>query len=93
MGGEQGTERRGEQKVMTDRTGNGQGTAKGEADRGKEANGEKKRKDNHWWGTRRSTGSSTGGKCRLDSALTISGTGATEDWSWHSGKCPRPTWT
>ena len=33
-----------------------------------------------------------GRKCRLDSALTTSGTGATEDWISHSGECPRPTW-
>ena len=34
-----------------------------------------------------------GRKCRLVSALTISGTVATEDWSWHSGEWPRPSWT
>ena len=30
---------------------------------------------------------------RLDSALTISGTGATGDWSWHFSGWTRPTWT
>ena len=40
------------------RTGNG--TAKGEADGGEEANRERKKKGNRCWGTRRSTGSSTG---------------------------------
>ena len=59
-GGEQGTERRGEQKGPTDGIGNRQGTAKGKADRGKEANGERERKGNRWWGTRQNTGSSTG---------------------------------
>ena len=59
-GGEQGTERRGERKGQTNGTGNGKGTAKGEADGGEEANGERKRKANRWWGTQRSTGSSTG---------------------------------
>ena len=34
-----------------------------------------------------------GRKFQLDSALTTSGTGGTEDWSRHSGECPRPTWT
>ena len=31
--------------------------------------------------------------CRLDSALTKSGTGATWDWSWYCRGWPRPTWT
>ena len=31
--------------------------------------------------------------CRLDSELTISGTGAKGDWIQHSKECPRPTWT
>ena len=33
-------------------------------------------------------------RCRLDSALTASGTGATGDWSWPCGGWPRPkrTW-
>ena len=31
--------------------------------------------------------------CRLDLELTISGTGTTGEWSWHSGEWPRPTWT
>ena len=53
-------ERQGERKGPTNRTGNGQGTAKGEVDGGKEANGERKRKGNRWWGARRSTRSSTG---------------------------------
>ena len=92
-GGERGTERKGERKGTADGTGNGQGTAKGEADRCEEASRERKGKINRLWGTRRSNGSSTGGKCRLDSALTISGTGATEDCSRHSGEWPRPTWT
>ena len=34
-----------------------------------------------------------GRKCRLDSALTISGTGATKDLIRHSGEWPRPTRT
>ena len=33
---------------------------KGEADGGKEANGERKEKGNRWWGARQSTGGSTG---------------------------------
>ena len=59
-GVEQGTERRGERKEPTNGTGNGQGTGKGEADGCKEDNRERKRKSNRWWGTRRSTGTSTG---------------------------------
>ena len=34
-----------------------------------------------------------GRECQLDSALTISGTGATEECSRQSGEWPRPTWT
>ena len=49
-----------ERKGKADGNGNGQGTAKGEADGSKEENGDQKRKNNRWWGTRRSTGSSTG---------------------------------
>ena len=45
-GGEQGTKRQGERMGPTDKTGNGQGTSKGEADGGEEANGERKRKEN-----------------------------------------------
>ena len=59
-GGERGTERRGERKGPTNGTGNRQGTSKGEADKYEEDNGECKRKIHRWWGTRRSTGSSTG---------------------------------
>ena len=32
-------------------------------------------------------------KCRLDSALTTSGTVTPEDWIQHSGEWTRPTWT
>ena len=39
------------------------------------------------------TGVLRGRNFRLDSALTTSGTGTMEDWSWHFGECPRPTWT
>ena len=53
-------ERRRERKETADGTGNRQGTEKGESDRREEGNGERKRKSNRWWGTRRSTGSSTG---------------------------------
>ena len=59
-GVEQGTERRGERKGTDDGNGNGQGTAKGEADGSEEDNGDRKRKGDRWWGTRRSTGNSTG---------------------------------
>ena len=62
MGGgrEQGRERRGERKGMDEGNGNGHGTEKGETDGSKEANWDWKRKDDRWWVTRRSTGSSTG---------------------------------
>ena len=59
-GEEQGTERRGGRKGAADDNGNGQGTAKGGADGSEEDNGDRERKGNRWWGTRRSTGSSTG---------------------------------
>ena len=74
-------------------TGNGQETDMGESGRGEEANGRGRKK------------APVGGegssvlrvlrrkKCRLDLALTISGTGGKEVWNWHSGECPRPTWT
>ena len=58
-GGERGTERQGERTVSTGEAGNGQGTAKGESDRDEEANGEGKRKGNHWWGSLKSNGGST----------------------------------
>ena len=45
-GGERGTERKGEQKVTADGTGNGQIRVKGEADGCEEANGEGKGKSN-----------------------------------------------
>ena len=59
-GGERIRERSGERKGEVDGNRNGQGTAKGEADGSEEANGDRKRKGDRWWGTRRSTGSSTG---------------------------------
>ena len=34
-----------------------------------------------------------GRECRLVSAHIISRTSATEEWSWHFGEWPRPTWT
>ena len=58
--GDRGTERRGERKEMAGGKVNGQGTAKGEADGSEEDNGDQKRNGDRWWGTRRSTGSSTG---------------------------------
>ena len=45
---------------MADGNGNGQGTAKGEAGRSQEDNGDQKRKGVRWWGTRRSTERHTG---------------------------------
>ena len=86
-----GRERSGERKGADNRNLNGQGTAKGEAGKIEENDGDRKRKFVRWWGTRQSTGSPTGEGCRLDSTLTISGTGATGDWSRHSGEWPRPT--
>ena len=59
-GGEQGRERSGERKGKAEGNRNGQGTAKGEAGRSEEYNGDRKRKCVRWWGTRRSTGSPTG---------------------------------
>ena len=67
--------------------------AKGEVGGSEEDNGDCKRKA--------TVGGERGGvpefiqgrECRLDSALTISGTGATEDWSQNSGEWPRPKWT
>ena len=53
-------ERRGERKGTADGNGNGQGMAKGEAGGSEDDNGYRKRKGNRWWGTWRSTGSSTG---------------------------------
>ena len=60
-GAERGTDRRGERKGAAAGNGNRQGTAKGEAGGSKEDNGDRKRKGDRWWGTRRSTGISTGG--------------------------------
>ena len=45
---------------MANGNGNGQGTAKGEAGGSKEDDRDWKRKGDHWWETRRSTGSCTG---------------------------------
>ena len=57
-GGERGMERWGEWPGGAGVTGNGQGTAKGESDGGKEANGGGKKKGNRWWGVFKSTGGS-----------------------------------
>ena len=59
MGGERGNERGGEQTVGDWETGNGQGTEKGEADRGEEVNGGGKKNGDRWWGAFKCTGGST----------------------------------
>ena len=58
-GDEWETERYGERTGRARKTGNGQGTAKGESDRGEEANIGGKKKGNRWWGAFKSTRGST----------------------------------
>ena len=57
--GERETEQQVERKGVTEETGSGQGTTKGESDGDEEANGEGKRKRNRWWVSLKSTGCST----------------------------------
>ena len=92
-GGERGTERKGERKETADGTGNGHKTEKGEADGGEEASGNIRENSTVGGERNRVLRGLQGRKCRLDLALTISGTGATDDWSRNSGDWPRPTWT
>ena len=92
-GGERGPERRGEQ------TGGqgGRGTEKGQR---RASRAEERRPTEGEWkketvGGERSNvlGVLRRRKCRLDSELTISGTGGTEVCNQRSGECPRPIWT
>ena len=74
--GTEGTDRRDRERTRNNERG-------GERRRGGQQGAEGK--GNRLWGARQSTGSYTGEEVLLDSALTTSGTGGTEDWSRHSG--------